>query len=130
MSKKIISWLLRICAAALLLQTLFFKFTGAEESVYIFSIIGIEPWGRIGVGVMELIASLLLILSATAWLGALLAIGLMMGAIAMHLTILGIEVKGDGGYLFILSLIVTICSAYVLYIDRAKVIQVWKYFCS
>ena len=131
MSAKIFFyWIARLVAAIIMVQTLYFKFSGSEESVYIFSIIGIEPWGRIGVGVMELIASLLLILSATAWLGSLLAIGLMMGAITMHLTILGIEVKGDGGYLFILSLIVTICSAYVLYIDRAKVIQVWKYFCS
>jgi len=131
MSAKIFFyWAARIIAAVIMLQTLYFKFTGSEESVYIFTTIGMEPWGRIGVGIMELIASLLLILTATAWLGALLAIGLMVGAIGMHLTILGIEVKGDGGYLFILSLIVTVCSAYILFTDREKVIRIWNRFRS
>jgi len=77
-----------------------------------------------------LIASLLLVLTATAWLGALLAIGLMVGAIGMHLTILGIEVKGDGGYLFVLSLIVTVCAVYILFTDREKVIRIWNRFRS
>ena len=131
MSAKIFfCWAARIIAAVIMLQTLYFKFTGSEESVYIFTTIGMEPWGRIGVGIMELIASLLLVLTATAWLGALLAIGLMVGAIGMHLTILGIEVKGDGGYLFILSLIVTVCSAYILFTDREKVIRIWNRFRS
>lgn len=131
MSAKIFFyWAARFLAAIIMVQTLYFKFTGSEESVYIFSTIGMEPWGRIGIGIMELIASLLLIISATAWLGALLALGLMMGAIGMHLTILGIEVKDDGGYLFILSLIVSICSAYVLYTDRGKVIRIGKNFRS
>jgi len=131
MSAKIFfHWAARIIAAVIMLQTLYFKFTGSEESVYIFTTIGMEPWGRIGVGIMELIASLLLVLTATAWLGALLAIGLMVGAIGMHLTILGIEVKGDGGYLFILSLIVTVCSAYILFTDREKVIRIWNRFRS
>ncbi len=128
--QHIISWAARIAAAIIMLQTLYFKFSGAEESVYIFSTIGIEPWGRIGTGIMELIASILILINATAWIGALLGLGLMGGAILTHLTILGIEVKEDGGYLFILSLIVTICSVYVLFTEREKIVSIWKRFRS
>ncbi len=128
--KTVFQWIARLLAAVIMLQTLYFKFTASEESVYIFSTIGMEPWGRIGVGVMELIASLLLVITSTAWMGALLALGLMLGAIGMHLTILGIEVKEDGGYLFILSLIVTVCSIYVLFTEREKIMNIWKRFRS
>ena len=48
------SWALRLIVAVILLQTLFFKFSAAKESVYIFSTLGMEPWGRIGSGVFEL----------------------------------------------------------------------------
>lgn len=97
---KAFFWIVRLLAAIILLQTLFFKFKGAEESVYIFTTVGMEPWGRIGVGIMEMIAAILLMINRTAWMGALIAAGLMAGAIGMHLTILGIEVMNDGGYLF------------------------------
>lgn len=107
-------------AALILLQTLYFKFGAAPESVYIFTKVGIEPWGRIGSGVAELIAGLLLLWPAFAWVGAGIALGVMAGAIMTHLTILGIEVQGDGGYLFFLALIVAISSIYVLIMDREK----------
>ncbi len=116
-------WAARILAAIILLQTLYFKFTGSDESVYIFTTVGMEPWGRIGIGVLELIAAILLLINVTAWLGAGLALGIMFGAITMHLTILGIEVKGDGGYLFLLCLIVSICTAFVLFKNRDKVLR-------
>lgn len=116
---KILNWTLRIIAAAILLQTLYFKFTAAPESVYIFTTLGAEPMGRIGSGVIELIASILLLIPRTTWLGALLALGTMMGAIASHLFILGIEVQGDGGQLFILALVVATCSAILLF-PKAK----------
>src|SRR5918998_1326202 len=99
-----VSWGLQLAVAGILLQTLFFKFTAAEESVYIFRAVGAEPWGRIGSGVMELVAAVLLLTPALVPYGALLTIGLMSGAILSHLTILGIEVKGDGGLLFGLAL--------------------------
>ncbi len=102
-------WSLRIIPAAILLQTLYFKFTGAEESVYIFTTIGMEPWGRIGSGVFELIASILILLPRTTVFGALLGAGLMCGAIFFHLTKLGIEIKEDGGLLFIYAIIVMAC---------------------
>jgi putative oxidoreductase len=121
------SWLLQLAAAGILLQTLFFKFTGAEESVYIFTALGAEPWGRIGSGVVELIAAVLLLVPATASVGAVTAMGLMAGAIVSHLTVLGIEVKGDGGLLFGLALIVFGCSAVVLTIRRAQLPVVGHY---
>jgi uncharacterized membrane protein YphA (DoxX/SURF4 family) len=104
----------RLLASLILLQTLFFKFTGSAESVYIFTKVGIEPWGRILVGILELAAGVMLSIPGTAWLGAILALAMMAGAIGMHLTLLGIAVQEDGGYLFFLSLIVAICSAYTL----------------
>ena len=115
------SWILQLIVAAILLQTLFFKFTGAAESVYIFSTLGAEPWGRIGSGVVELIAATLLLIPATATLGAVLAMGVMVGAIVSHLTVLGIEVRGDGGLLFALALTVFVASAVVLLIRRGEI---------
>src|ERR1044072_5310729 len=91
----VLSWVLRITAAAILLQTLFFKFTAAPESVYIFTKVGAEPWGRIGSGVIELIAAVLILTPRFTWLGSVLVLGVMAGAILSHLTILGIEVQGD-----------------------------------
>jgi putative oxidoreductase len=117
----ILSWALQLAVASILLQTLFFKFTGAEESVYIFTTLGVEPWGRIGSGVIELAAAVLLLVPATAPFGALLTMGLMAGAIGSHLTILGIEIRGDGGLLFGLALAAFAGSAAVLLIRRAQV---------
>lgn len=94
--KIILSWALRIVAALILLQTLYFKFTGHRESVELFTKLGVEPWGRIGTGVIELIASILLLIPSAVFVGAFLGIGLMAGAIVSHLTVIGIESKGDG----------------------------------
>lgn len=116
----IFEWALRVVAAVILLQTLFFKFTGAPESVYIFTKVGAEPWGRIGSGVVELIAAVLLLTPRFTWAGALLALGVMAGAILSHLTVLGIEVQNDGGLLFILALVVFAASLTLLYLERAK----------
>lgn len=113
-----VSYIFQGIAAAVLAQTLFFKFTAAPESVYIFTKLGAEPWGRIGSGVAELIAVLLLMTPRTAILGAGLAIGLMLGALGSHLTKLGIVVQDDGGLLFGLAWTVLICSAAVLVIRR------------
>lgn len=116
--KTIFPWLLRGLAALIMLQTLFFKFTAAPESVYIFSELGIEPWGRIGSGIMELIASVLILIPRTTVLGALLAMGIMSGAILSHLFVLGIAVQGDGGQLFIYALLVLISSALLFWMYR------------
>ncbi len=122
-----VSWAFQLIVAGILLQTLFFKFTGAAESVYIFSTLGAEPWGRIGSGVVELIAALLLLYPATITIGALLALGVITGAIVSHLTVLGIEVQGDGGLLFFLALAVFVSSAAILFLRRGDipVLGVW-----
>lgn len=116
-----LSWVLRLTAAIILLQTLFFKFTAAPESIYIFTKVGAEPWGRIGSGVVELIAAILILTPRFTWLGSLLAMGVMAGAILSHLTVLGIEVQGDKGLLFALALIVFICSTANLLLHRSEI---------
>lgn len=118
---RILDWAARVVAAAILLQTLFFKFTGAEESVYIFSVLGVEPWGRAASGAAELVASILLLVPRTAWLGAGVGLGLMTGAILSHLLVLGIEVQGDGGLLFALALVVLACCAATLWRHRGHI---------
>ncbi len=114
---------LRLIAAAILLQTLFFKFTGAPESKYIFSVLGVEPWGRWFSGVCELIASLLLLIPATQIIGAAMALGIMLGAMASHIAILGIVVQDDGGLLFGLALTVSACCAAILALQKDEVLS-------
>ena len=121
-AKILVSWAMRIIAAGILLQTLYFKFTGAPESVYIFETVGMEPYGRIGSGIMELIAAILLLVPRTAWLGAVLGIGVISGAIFFHLTKLGIEVQGDGGLLFYLAVVVLFCCLVTLYIHKKDIV--------
>jgi putative oxidoreductase len=125
--KTIFTWALRVVAAVILLQTLFFKFTGAPESVYIFSKVGLEPWGRIGSGVAELIAAILILFPPTTWLGAGLALAVMAGAIFSHLTILGIVVMDDGGLLFGLALAVAVCSVVLLFLQRRRLPLIGAY---
>ena len=120
MKKEIIIWILRITASVILLQTLFFKFSGTEESIYIFSTLGIEPYGRIGSAIAELIAAILILIPKTTWLGALGAAGIMIGAILSHLFVLGIEVQNDGGLLFALAVITLLCSLGLLYFNKNK----------
>lgn len=114
----VVSWFLQTIAALILLQTLFFKFTGAKESIYIFSKIGMEPWGRIGSGVAELIVAVLLLIPRTVPYGAVGAVGMMTGAIVAHLTVLGISVENDGGLLFALALIVFSAGAALIVMHR------------
>ena len=117
-TRNIITWICRIGAALILLQTLYFKFTAAPESVYIFTKVGLEPWGRIGSGVAELIAAILILMPPTTWIGAGLALGVMIGAIFSHLTVLGLVVMDDGGLLFGLALAVAACSLILLFLQR------------
>lgn len=125
-TQTVISWILQIIVAIILFQTLFFKFTGAEESKYIFSTVGAEPWGRIGSGILELIAVILLLIPSTVTVGAILALGAASGAILSHLTRLGIVVKDDGGLLFALAVSVFISSAIILLIRRTDIPVIGK----
>lgn len=123
---KIVFWVLRVVPAVILLQTLFFKFTAAEESVYIFSKLGIEPWGRIGSGIAELIAAILILIPATTGIGAFIALGVISGALISHLTVLGIEVQGDGGQLFVYALLVFVSSALLVFFEKDKLLILLK----
>lgn len=116
----IVSWTLQFIVAGILAQTLFFKFTGAEESRYIFTQLGMEPWGRIGSGVVELIAVALLLHPRTVPIGAAIACVVISGAIFGHLTRLGIAVQNDKGLLFSLALVVFFGSAAILVIRRSQ----------
>lgn len=118
---KHIPFILRIIVALILIQTLRFKFTAHPDSVYIFETVGLEPNGRLGIGVLELIAGILLLIPKTVWAGALLTLGLIGGAIFMHLTLLGIEVNNDKGVLFITAVVTFILSAIILYLYRKKI---------
>ena len=118
--RRVVCWVLQVIVALILFQTLFFKFTAAEESVYIFTTLGMEPWGRIGSGVAELVAVVLLLVPRTVVLGAGLSLGVICGAIASHLTKLGIVVKDDGGLLFALALVVFVGSGIILALRRGE----------
>jgi hypothetical protein len=119
-SATITSWILQAIAAVIMLQTLFFKFSGAGESVYIFRSLGAEPWGRIGSGVIELIAAVLLLAPRTTAYGAALTMLVASGAILSHLLFLGIALApvGDKGELFALAVTTLLCASAVLLIHR------------
>ena len=127
---KYIILIARFGAAAILLQTLFFKFTGATESLYIFTTLGIEPVGRIGSGIVELISAILLIWPSKSLIGALLSAGVMAGAIASHVLILGFVIMNDGGLLFSLALLVFILNLVIIFsnIDKIKQLDLTKPF--
>ena len=119
--KKFIPLALRIIVAVVLIQTLRFKFFAHPDSVYIFKTVGLEPYGRIGIGIIELIASILLLIRKTAWAGALVALGVMSGAIITHLTNLGIDIKGDGGLLFAMAILTFLLSATLAFIYKKDI---------
>lgn len=127
--RYIVDWILRIAIALILFQTLFFKFLGAEESIYIFSTLGVEPWGRYLTGFAELISVILLLISQTTICGALLSMSVIAGAIVAHLTKLGIAVQGDGGLLFGLAVAVFIGSGILLLLRKEEIVTWWRSCC-
>ncbi|MEM6719054.1 MAG: DoxX family membrane protein [Bacteroidota bacterium] len=130
--KKYIPFIIRLAVAVILIQTLRFKLTAHPDSVAIFTEVGLEPFGRIGIGIAELIAGILIVIPRTAWIGATLTLGIIGGAIMMHLTTLGIEVpfegKPDGGVLFITANVVFLLSAITLWLERFKIPFIGKRF--
>lgn len=121
MGKHIFTWIVKLTAVVILVQTLFFKFSGAEESVYIFTTLGIEPFGRIGSGIIELAASILILMPRTTLLGALIGGGTMLGAVFSHLFVLGIVVKNDGGELFTLAIITLLCCMVLIFQNKSRI---------
>jgi uncharacterized membrane protein YphA (DoxX/SURF4 family) len=120
-TKQIVFVLLRIVPAIILLQTLYFKFSAAPESVFIFETLGLEPYGRIGLGVVELITAVLLLVPRTTWIGALLGMGIMAGALFSHITTLGVVVQDDDGTLFIMALITFLCCLALAWTQRDQI---------
>jgi len=119
--KKYFPLALRLIVAIILIQTLRFKFSAHPDSVYIFETVGLEPIGRIGIGILELIAAILILIPKTIWIGAGLTLGLIGGAIVMHLTKLGIEVKNDGGLLFGTAVLTFILSVLILFLHKKNI---------
>ncbi len=126
--EQVVDWALRVLAAAILLQTLWFKFSGAEESVYIFSQLGMEPWGRYGAGVLELAAGMMLLMRRWCGTGAILSLVVITGAVAAHLFRIGIVVLDDGGLLFGYALTVFLCSIIIAWWHRSEIPLIGKYF--
>ncbi|TGK27561.1 DoxX-like family protein [Leptospira gomenensis] len=120
--------ILSVVVALIFLQTLFFKFTGAAESVAIFTQLQMEPWGRIGSGVAELIVSVLVLIPKRRWIGAVLGLGLMIGAIVSHLFVIGIEQEGDGGLLFFLAVLCALICSFFLWTDKEKLTRILRKF--
>ncbi|MEO8084864.1 MAG: DoxX family protein [Ardenticatenales bacterium] len=119
--KRYVLWAAQIVAAVLMGQTLFFKFTSDPSAVKLFTTLGVEPWGRYGTGVLELIAVVLLLVPAPylgkhAW-GAVLGAVLMVGALFAHVTKLGFG--GDYGQLAAMAVITLVCCCYVIWERRA-----------
>ncbi|WP_299117151.1 DoxX family protein [uncultured Winogradskyella sp.] len=125
---KYLKLIIRIAVAVILIQTLRFKFTAHPDSVYIFTKVGLEPYGRIGIGVLELIASILILVPKTTWLGATLVLGVIGGAIMMHLTQLGIDINGDGGLLFYTAIVTFLLSLVTLWFSRKDIPFIGKKF--
>jgi uncharacterized membrane protein YphA (DoxX/SURF4 family) len=127
MKNPIFLWIIKLIAVVILVQTLYFKFTAAEESVYIFTTLGIEPYGRIGSGIVELIASILILIPRTTLIGAILGFGTMFGAIFSHIFALGIIVKDDGGTLFALAVVTLTCCMILIYSEKNKIPNLLKF---
>ena len=125
-TNNIISWVLRLTVAVVLLQTLYFKFTAHPDSVHIFSALGVEPWGRIGLGIIELITAILILLPKTQIIGMTISLGIILGAVFSHLLVLGINVSNDGGGLFTLAIIVLISSTIFLIMNKTELISFIK----
>lgn len=120
--------ILAILAAVIFLQTLYFKFTGHPDSIKLFTMLGVEPYGRIGLGIVELITAILLIVPRTTAIGALLGLGIISGALLSHFTVIGVNFNEDGGTLFFLAVVVFLCTATVAWIKRSELPIIGKYF--
>lgn len=126
MTKMKITWILKIIASIILLQTLFYKFTAAPESIYIFSTLKMEPYGRIGIGISELIVAVLILIPKTTLMGSLAGVAIMAGAIVSHLFVLGIQIQNDKGFLFTLAIITLFCCLGLVYLNKDKISTILK----
>lgn len=121
--KNIISWVLRLVVAIILLQTLYYKFTAHPDSVFIFSKLGVEPWGRIGLGIVELITAFLILIPRTKFVGMALSFFIIIGAVFSHVLVIGLNIHGDGGGLFTLALIIFISDVLFFVLNKKELIK-------
>lgn len=119
--QRVISWACQLIAAGIMIETLFFKFTAAPESVYIFRRMGTEPWWRWGQGIWELLASVCLLVIPLRWAGGILTTGAMLAAILSHMTWLGYSIQGDHGLLFCMAVVTFICGLTVMILHRHSI---------
>jgi uncharacterized membrane protein YphA (DoxX/SURF4 family) len=119
--QRIVSWTCQRIAAGIMIETLFFKFTAAPESVYIFRRMSTEPWWRWGQGIGELFASVCLLVPRLHWMGGILTTGAMLAAILSHLTWLGYFIMGDHGLLFGMALATFTCGLTALVLHRHSI---------
>jgi hypothetical protein len=116
-----VSWICCLIAAGIMIETLFFKFTGAQESIYIFKKMGTEPWWRWGQGIWELLASICLLTRRYKWAGGILGTGAMLAAILSHMTWLGYSIQGDHGLLFGMAVVSFLSCATVMFLHRHEI---------
>lgn len=115
---RIISWILQIVVAVLLAQASVFKLISDPDTVSLFTKLGMEPHGRIMTGIFELLACILLLIPVSSIYGALLAAGLMSGALLGHITKLGFT--GPEGELGIMAILILLASLVILFLRRAQ----------
>ena len=120
-TKKYVIFILQLIIAISHLQTLRFKFTAHHDSVYIFSQLNLEPYGRIGIGIFELIIAILILIPKTKIIAGMLSIAVITGAIVSHLGPLGVEVQNDNGILFYFALFVLASTLLFLWLQKEEV---------
>jgi putative oxidoreductase len=82
-------WILQIGAAGMFLMVGFFKLSGDPRMVGLFDAIGLGQWFRYVTGSLEVLGALLLLIPRLSGLGALLLMGVMLGAVPTHLFVVG-----------------------------------------
>ncbi|MEI7711462.1 MAG: hypothetical protein WCI94_08515 [Rhodospirillales bacterium] len=133
---RLLTWPAALFIAGTLLWYEQYKLTGNEGSVYLFTILsdwlfihGYEKPFRLTVGIMEIVASILVVVPPTRVFGAFFALGIMSGAIFFHLVSpLGIDPYHDGGGLFKEALEVWACAAFILIARRDDAIALARRF--
>ena len=131
---RVLVWPAALFIAGILLWYEQFKLTGNEGSVWLFTVLtdwlgvhGYEKVMRWGVGLMEVAASLLVLIPRLRLYGALLALGIMSGAIFFHLVSpLGIDPYHDGGMLFKEACGVWLAAAFILFVQRADLLSLMR----
>jgi putative oxidoreductase len=86
---NVVLWLLQIAAAGMFVFVGFLKLSGNEQMVGLFAAIGLGQWFRYLTGTLEVAGAILLLIPRTSGLGALMLVGVMIGAVMTHLFVVG-----------------------------------------